>query len=282
MIPCKNFFCSRQIFLKFAVNQRNPLLQESTAAGIWQEEHSKAKLGKPKCLPLSKIVFAKTHKTGSSTVQNILLRYGVKHDLVFALPPNSWMFDILEPFDANMVLKGPWKDLGGFDIFAFHCRWNHTEVSKLIPDAKHVTIFREPLDTFESNYVYMGAQSARKADLNEFAAKFAAKGEKRHERAHVGQNNLLWDLGVLVKDLTNDTVIHNKIREIEERFEESLVLLADLMCWPIDKVIYLKQNERDPSLRNVPTNETKAIMHDWLRGDYKVLLKVQNKTKFLS
>jgi len=39
---------------------------------------------KRKCSPETKIAFAKTHKTGSSTMQNILLRYGVKYDLVRA------------------------------------------------------------------------------------------------------------------------------------------------------------------------------------------------------
>jgi len=34
------------------------------------------------CKPKTKIAFAKTHKTGSSTLQNLLLRYGVKNDLV--------------------------------------------------------------------------------------------------------------------------------------------------------------------------------------------------------
>jgi len=32
-------------------------------------------------------------------------------------------------------------------------------------------LLREPLDTFESNYVYMGAQKARNATLNQFAKK---------------------------------------------------------------------------------------------------------------
>ena len=31
---------------------------------------------------------------------------------------------------------------------------------------------------------------------------------------------------------------------ILERFDESLVLLQDLMCWPTEDIVYLKQNER--------------------------------------
>ena len=48
---------------------------------------------------VTKIVFLKTHKTASSTLQNILMRFGEKMDLNFALPSNSgarWAFCYLE------------------------------------------------------------------------------------------------------------------------------------------------------------------------------------------
>ena len=35
---------------------------------------------------VTKIVFSKTHKTASSTLQNALLRFGEKRNLTFALP----------------------------------------------------------------------------------------------------------------------------------------------------------------------------------------------------
>ena len=38
---------------------------------------------------VTKIVFLKTHKTASSTVQNILFRFGEKMNLNFALPANN-------------------------------------------------------------------------------------------------------------------------------------------------------------------------------------------------
>ena len=56
------------------------------------------------CLPQRKIAFAKTHKTASSTVQNVLLRYGLANNLEFLLPPvNNYLGDetawkMLEPF----------------------------------------------------------------------------------------------------------------------------------------------------------------------------------------
>ena len=47
------------------------------------------------------VIFAKTHKTGSSTVQNILFRFGQKHNLSFAFPQkNTWMFNLTKPFQV--------------------------------------------------------------------------------------------------------------------------------------------------------------------------------------
>ena len=40
---------------------------------------------------------------------------------------------------------------------------------QVIPDAKYFTLLRDPVDSFESNYVYMGLQNAFKMDINQFA-----------------------------------------------------------------------------------------------------------------
>ena len=48
--------------------------------------------------------------------------------------------------------------------------WNYSEVRKLLPSATFVTLLRDPVDCWESNYVYMGLQNAFKMDINEFAA----------------------------------------------------------------------------------------------------------------
>ena len=44
---------------------------------------------------------------------------------------------------------------------------------KLIPGGLTVTLLRDPVDMFESGYVYLGLQSGYKMDINEFATKFA-------------------------------------------------------------------------------------------------------------
>ena len=58
------------------------------------------------------------------------------------------------PFNSSMVTKLPWARLG-YDMFIFHSVWNDEEVSKVIPNAIHITLLRDPVSCYESNYVYM-------------------------------------------------------------------------------------------------------------------------------
>ncbi|TRY61264.1 hypothetical protein TCAL_07456 [Tigriopus californicus] len=229
-----------------------------------------------KCSPTKSVAFAKTHKTGSSTLQNILFRYGVQHELNFALPKGGWMFSFKEPFNADMVLEGPFKGLD-FNLFAFHSVWNYAQMQRVLPHAKYLTLLRDPTECFESNYVYMGLSAVYKMDFNEFAQKKALAGLVRKPKSIIGKNQQLWDLGLNDTAMENRTLVMQKIRDLDrqmdlvlimERFDESLVLLSDLLCWPIDELSYLKQNERITTKKTNITQETRKIMRKWLWADY--------------
>ncbi len=149
------------------------------------------------------MAFAKTHKTGGSTLQNVLFRRGVANDLAFAMPRRGWMFSLKYPFASSMVVKGTWVPEDLLDVFAFHSVWNYAEVKKILPGAVYLTLLRDPVDCFESNYVYMGLQLVFKMDINEFAEKMAKQGAQRHSKHLIGKNQLLYDLGVSAKDMEN-------------------------------------------------------------------------------
>ena len=104
------------------------------------------------CKPKNQLIFAKTHKTGSSTFQNLLFRYVLRNELSIAFPKGkSWMFGFKEPFNATKVNGYP-NDT--FDMFLFHSVWNYNEVRKVVPNGPAVTVLRDPVDLFESGYVY--------------------------------------------------------------------------------------------------------------------------------
>ena len=62
--------------------------------------------------------------------------------------------------------------------------------------ATYLTLLRDPTECFESNYVYMGLQSAFGMDINQFAKRKAAPGIRRRPNAVIGKNQMLWDLGL--------------------------------------------------------------------------------------
>ena len=106
------------------------------------------------------MVFAKTHKTGSSTFQNILFRHCLQNNLTIAFPTaKSWMFGFKKSFSANQVNgyeleQNKHTTYTTFDMFLFHSVWNYSEVRKVVPYGPSVTLIRDPVDTFESGYVY--------------------------------------------------------------------------------------------------------------------------------
>jgi len=243
------------------------------------------------CKPRHQVAFAKTHKTGSSSLQNILLRHGNKHNLTFALPKNSWMFDFNRPFELKMLSNPPWTSI---DLFVFHSVWNYEEVHKVLPSALYVTLLRDPVACFESNYVYMGLQGVFKMDINEFAISKAALGLSRSNLTLpksgitriIGKNQELWDLGLDVESMEHPPMVSARIKELDdefdfvllaEHFDESLVILARKLCWDLEEVRYLRQNSRKASKVSNITVEAKEALTNWLEADFQLYRHFEQK-----
>ena len=111
------------------------------------------------------MIFVKTHKTGSTTIQNLIFRYGTNNHLKFVLPKSKWwFFSHYVPFKAieaeDYTEKGKSRGNGNTtiskDLFAIHSVWNNKEIRKILPTAPAVSILRDPIDVFESAYSYFG------------------------------------------------------------------------------------------------------------------------------
>ena len=73
-----------------------------------------------------------------------------------------------------------------------------------------------------------------------------------------GLNQQLYDFGLSARDIHNSEAQRNLIEFIDsnfalvmivERMEESLVLLADKLCWPLHYVATLKLNARSDQFK---------------------------------
>jgi len=103
------------------------------------------------CSPKKDIVFAKTHKTGGTTITNMLLRHAEKEKLNVALPVEYHWELAGYPAEYNSNLITPKQD--NYNVMCHHMRFNKKEIEKQVsPLADYFTILRDPVSNFESSF----------------------------------------------------------------------------------------------------------------------------------
>lgn len=246
------------------------------------------------CQPHTKIAFMKTHKTASSTVQSVLFRFGLDNKLNFVLPSDgnhlndpSHRFILTENFKTEWLdqekEKIPWHETlykeKKYDIFNLHTVWNQTATRDLLgPDAVYVTILRHPVDLFESLYAYTNFQTVLKLNLHEYIQSLNVSETLYQHRInqYMGLNQQLYDLGLPLVDLYKLDAIKDRIKEMEkefdlvlfsEMFDESMVLLADKLCWPLDYVKSFKLNARKAAYKVTLNKQERKTLEAWQNGD---------------
>ncbi|KAF6356907.1 galactose-3-O-sulfotransferase 4 [Rhinolophus ferrumequinum] len=271
----------------------------------------------PSCPPRQRLVFLKTHKSGSSSVLSLLHRYGDRHGLRFALPAR-YQFGYPKLFQASRV-KGYHPEGGGtqppFDILCHHMRFNLKEVLQVMPsDSFFFSIVRDPAALARSAFSYYKSTSSafRKApSLAAFLANPRAFYRPGARGDHYARNLLWFDFGLpfppemrtkrgnphpprdlnppqlrvlpsgagprihtldpnvlfhpaptaadghsqtsspITLDLRSSSFIQWSLAWLDsvfdlvlvaEYFDESLVLLADALCWGLDDVVGFMHN----------------------------------------
>ncbi|KAF1668548.1 Galactosylceramide sulfotransferase, partial [Aptenodytes patagonicus] len=236
------------------------------------------------CLPKLNIMFMKTHKTASSTILNILFRFGEKHRLKFAFPNGRNDFYYPSYFERSQVQH--YRPGACFNIICNHMRFHYEEVRKLLPaDATFVTVLRDPAYLFESSFHYFGRvipltwKLMGEDKLAEFLRDPWHYYDPNGFNAHYLQNLLFFDLGYDNNMNANSPLVEEHIQEIDRRFhlvmlleyfDESLVLLKDLLCWQLEDVLYFKLNARKGSTVSRLTPELYEKATSWNLIDAKL------------
>ncbi|KAM3590521.1 uncharacterized protein V6R79_011123 [Siganus canaliculatus] len=208
------------------------------------------------CRPHTHIMFLKTHKTASSTVLNMLYRFGEERDLHFALPL-GYQLGYPLPFNAYRVkgYRGP--RVVEFHIMGNHMRFNKPEVEKVMPaDTFYFTIIRDPVALAESSFAYYKevAPAFRKTKgLGDFADDPKKYYDPRLRNNHYARNLLWFDFGMdnnanfsVVLAERGKAMIRQafKLILVSEYFDESMILLRHALCWPLDAVVSFSLNAR--------------------------------------
>ncbi|XP_055344897.1 galactose-3-O-sulfotransferase 2-like [Paramacrobiotus metropolitanus] len=238
------------------------------------------------CPAQRNIMFLKTHKCASSTVQNLLMRYGDAHNLTFVLPPDGNYLGHPAKFTPNLSLPLPSMfSKTEYNLFCHHTRWNENATVQLMPkDTVFVSIVKEPAAMFESMYNYVRLPERYKVSLK----KFLEAPHKYYFNSTVrdfARNPMMFDFGLDMEDFENSKKIIEKIQEIDRRFalvmiaehmEESLVLLRQLLCWSWDDVVVFRLNARKAQYKEKLSTNLQERARKWNRADsalYEYLLQ---------
>uniref|UniRef100_A0A8C4TIM8 Galactose-3-O-sulfotransferase 2-like n=1 Tax=Erpetoichthys calabaricus TaxID=27687 RepID=A0A8C4TIM8_ERPCA len=226
------------------------------------------------------IVFLKTHKTGGSTVQNLLFRLGEKERLTFAFPYASFQFFYpTRSFVDELPLAS-----SHFDVLCSHTRLDLEELGKVMPaDSVYVTILRDPATTFESLFSYYQnsipafskvSAATGSGNLTALLSAFLEMPEFYYNASSPGnglaKNPMTFDLGLDNQEWAStwpemlEQLSHAfQLVMMAEYFDESLILLKDLLGLEHEDLIYVKLNLRQDSYRTPLTEEMLARMQSW-------------------
>lgn len=234
-----------------------------------------------KCFPVKKIIFLKTHKTGSSTMANIFFRYGDSRNLTFVLGAGTllgWPNKFHITFPLRLFGKAP-------DILCSHARFNKKPMNWLFSKetSKYVTIVRNPVDNFESvfNFAHLGNYFGF-GDKPDSLQRLLTKGiqfnqTRKNLLTFLARNPMMFDLGFSFKYYQNLTAVNEYIQFLDKEFDlvmimdyfdESLVLMKRLLCWEIDDILYVKLNQRlDKERANNLSKTVQENIKRWNKAD---------------
>lgn len=212
------------------------------------------------CKPQTRIAFVKVHKAGSTTVMNILQRFGLKRNLTFVLPIKNHENYLSHHGTIVRSLLLPPHPNGSYDILCNHVVYNRTAFRKIMPhDTVYIGIVRQPFQRFLSAAMYNriniplyylknipgGENYVHNLIVN--SSLYEAKDPERS----VTNNRMMLDFGFPVSQFDNAEESKLYIEELNKDFKlvilmeymvESLILMKQILCWTTQDVIYIIRN----------------------------------------
>ncbi|KAL8593176.1 hypothetical protein ACOMHN_009831 [Nucella lapillus] len=240
--------------------------------------------GEGACFPHHHLVFIKVHKAASSTLANIIQRYGFTRNLNFVLPnrpPKSVAYNYIskrgELFNQTSILPPP--PGGHYDLLWNHAIYNRTAFNSFMPhDTVYISILREPFQQFVSSYAFYNSPDMDKylsSRVNPFSHYLYYMPHT--QLLNYFRNKQAEDLGMGPQHVLNSTLRHLYLQDlnqelqlvlITEFFDESLVLLRRLLCWSIKDILYMPQNKNSFKPKFVFSGQDYARHQQLAAADY--------------
>ena len=229
------------------------------------------------------IVYIKTHKAASSTIQSMLMRYGMRNNLTFAIPPRNKQRQVNQlgfPARFNHI-KHMSSEIEKPDILCYHSVLSTDLINTMPMDSFYLTSLRDPFSQIKSAYVYYNVGGPRRKPLMSFLKAAKSRQELNNPQSY--------DLGLSVTHSTTEAAIMEGLTAIDslfhfviivEYFEECLILLRDMMKWTNDDILYFRVNFNGKSQKTASaspkenpqlpsdTPENRQIVYKYLHADY--------------
>ncbi|KAJ7316493.1 hypothetical protein JRQ81_002655 [Phrynocephalus forsythii] len=198
------------------------------------------------------VVFLKTHKTGSSTVQNLLFRASERHNLTVAFPLYSYQFAYPEHFSRAFVEDLP-PGAMHFNLLCSHMRLHVGEVQAVMPPhSVYLTILRHPVQTFESVFhYYLNAVPAFQPLANHSSpllAFFEASADHYNPQDvsnGLAKNPMAFDLGLNPgQEEAATSQWTQELERLNQTFQLSLLLARELLGLDMEELVYVRLNVR--------------------------------------
>ena len=180
------------------------------------------------------------------------------------------------------------------NMLCSHARYNRAVLDRVMPnDTIYVTILRDPVTQFESTFSYMtfGEMLGISNETDPLEAFFKNPKEVlinylltqdlriNSDRLKLVRNGMFFDLGLESKDFENKEKVENAIQRLSnefhlvmimENFDESLIMLKNLLCWDMDDIVYFHHNQRQDAIkRNISFNLVTQI-RQWSSADVEL------------
>ncbi|KAM4534479.1 galactose-3-O-sulfotransferase 2 [Odontesthes bonariensis] len=274
--------------LTSSLSEHKPTLPNSAAANEdprWRTPTQRPANTEAACRPKSHIVFLKTHKTASSSILNVLYRYGESRNLSFALPLKQSSQLFYPFFFSSHFVEGA-GSRRRFHILCNHMRFRKSEVAKVMPqDAFYFSVLRHPAAMMESIFIYYKSIPAfrKTPSLDRFLDSSWRNYNSSVSNNHYAHNVLAFDFGFdnNVADEDLDERASAAIATIErdfhlvlisDYFEESMVLLRHALCWSLEDVVSFRLNSRSQHTRHRLSADTAERVQRWNALDWRIYL----------
>ncbi len=201
------------------------------------------------------------------------------------LPAQGNYLSVTELFDRKSLNKAKWKNVH-FDIFSLHNRWNRKEVMALLKEeVPTFTIIRDPVEVFVSMFHFLDKlrEFYGTASIHDLVHMIQETPQlpklRKRLNGFIGRNQMAWDMGLSPDIFDNETAVQKEIERLDREFDlvmisnrmdESLVLLSDLLNWPLERVLHLDLNRRKPDKSAVLTMDERNVLSDWLAADVQI------------